>query len=495
MLSLTPALAVTDSNSAHANEIHVDDDRQQCPDAEFTSIQLAVFAALPGSTIHVCPGVYNEQVIVDRPLTLLGSSHDRSAARSNGGPDPQHDSIVQFPTPVTGIFWLRANDIELDGFVIQGNTKGPGIYAEPTFSGYVIERNLIQDNVFGLYLNSSGVEQTVVQRNYFNANNRPGAASGDGIYSDQGLRNALVEQNYFTNHLVASMVYTTSAGFNEDIVVRRNAIIDDASVVFFNSKDVVVEQNHIRRNRGSGIFLGGGNTNVTVDNNLIQASGSTGVNVTGAIPGAGTNVGVVVTRNLIADAGRGVAVANGISVNRTDGAVVKRNIILRANTDGIRLTNANSNIIADNLALHNGRDGIRVTGQSSNNDIISNTMRKNFEHDAHDDTVGPGTAGTANYWIDNNCKTENRTGLCGRSHHHHDHDDDHGDDYYAAQEQSYSTALSADPLVGGEIVVPTFEVPEETALPLLPDLDILGLVPDVLVGRASDKPWLDSEHA
>src|SRR5205823_3123803 len=122
---------------------HVDDDRQQCPDAEFTSIELAVQVAPPDSTIYVCPGFYHEVVTVDKTLRLLGSSHDRSAARSNGGPDPQHDSIVQFEAAPFGIFSLEANDIGLDGFVVQNNQGGPGIYSLSTFSGYLIERNTI----------------------------------------------------------------------------------------------------------------------------------------------------------------------------------------------------------------------------------------------------------------------------------------------------------------------------------------------------------------
>src|SRR5437899_2120213 len=37
-------------------DIVVDDDRVQCPEAQFTSIQEAVGAAPSGSTIRVCPG-------------------------------------------------------------------------------------------------------------------------------------------------------------------------------------------------------------------------------------------------------------------------------------------------------------------------------------------------------------------------------------------------------------------------------------------------------
>ena len=35
----------------------VDDDKVQCPNAQFTSISAAVAAAAPGGTIRVCPGL------------------------------------------------------------------------------------------------------------------------------------------------------------------------------------------------------------------------------------------------------------------------------------------------------------------------------------------------------------------------------------------------------------------------------------------------------
>jgi len=49
---------------------------------------------------------------------------------------------------------------------------------------------------------------------------------------------------------------------------------------------------------------------------------------------------------------------------------------------------------------------------SSNNTIERNTVFNSVEHDAHDDSVGIGTAGTANFWTDNHCGTENRLVLC-----------------------------------------------------------------------------------
>jgi parallel beta-helix repeat protein len=369
---------------------------------------------------------------------------------------------VQFPTAAGGIFNLFSNTIVLDGFVIQNNADDPGIYTSPLFSDYLITRNTIQNNVFGLYFNSNGLMQSVVYDNTFNGNNLAGAASGDGIYSDAGLRNALVDHNYFTGHQSASMVYVNA----QDILVTRNFITDDNSVVFVNSSDATAEQNFLRRPRGTGFFLGGGNTDVTIDNNLVDAPDGNGVSVNNIFSGA-ANANTVIQRNLIGD-----AAFAGIALTTTDGATVKRNIVLRSGTDGIRLTGSSHNEIAGNNSLHNGRDGIRVTGQSSNNRIVSNNLKQNAEFDAYDDTVGPGSGGTANYWIDNSCQTENRPGLCEHGR------DDSAD---AADTTSYDTALAADPYATGDFVMPTFDVPEDPVIPLLPDLDLLGLAPQPLI--------------
>ena len=51
----------------------VDDDRAQCPNAQFTSINAALSAASPGDTIQVAAGIYQEHVIVGKSVTILGA--------------------------------------------------------------------------------------------------------------------------------------------------------------------------------------------------------------------------------------------------------------------------------------------------------------------------------------------------------------------------------------------------------------------------------------
>ena len=69
------AIVLTLAGTAFADgprPLVVDDDRLDCPNADFTSIQAAVDAAPPDATIQVCAGIYHESVIITKDgLKLL----------------------------------------------------------------------------------------------------------------------------------------------------------------------------------------------------------------------------------------------------------------------------------------------------------------------------------------------------------------------------------------------------------------------------------------
>src|SRR6201996_6098202 len=60
---------------ASAQVILVDDDKVQCPNAQYTSISQAVSSAPGGSVIRVCPGTYVEQVTIsNKTLRIEGDN-------------------------------------------------------------------------------------------------------------------------------------------------------------------------------------------------------------------------------------------------------------------------------------------------------------------------------------------------------------------------------------------------------------------------------------
>ena len=249
-------------------------------DMNFGTIQPAVSAAHDGDTIVVDAGTYPELVVVDKSLSFLGA---QSAVNPCGG-RPGPESIVG---SANGAFVLFANHITIDGFTVAGVTGGytAGIYTSGAFSGYDIRNNIVRDNVFGLYFNSNGVFASRAGSNFFLDNNNPGAASGNGIYSDQGAHLVDVVNNCFVGNLNTAMLFVGGAGgtttSQSDLTITGNEA--DNSIAL-----VVTDRGTIADNRvildpaiaGSGIFLGGGVTNVIIARNLVEHSPYSGIKAT-----------------------------------------------------------------------------------------------------------------------------------------------------------------------------------------------------------------------
>ncbi len=114
----------------------------------YTSIQLAVNAASPGDTIRVCPGTYDEQVTVDKSLTLLGRV---SRGRGAGPEAPVVDGGGGAGTGIS----IEANGVTVEGFKIRnffdsaGCGAGAGI-AACDVNNVSIVRNTISGNNWGV---------------------------------------------------------------------------------------------------------------------------------------------------------------------------------------------------------------------------------------------------------------------------------------------------------------------------------------------------------
>ncbi|MDC0668029.1 hypothetical protein [Nannocystis radixulma] len=55
---------------------------------KYSTLAAAVAAAPPGATITVCPGTYQEGVVIDRPMTLLGAGQDKTFLDGGGTSTP-----------------------------------------------------------------------------------------------------------------------------------------------------------------------------------------------------------------------------------------------------------------------------------------------------------------------------------------------------------------------------------------------------------------------
>jgi parallel beta-helix repeat protein/putative cofactor-binding repeat protein len=398
----------------------------------YDTIQEAVDAARPGDVIQVRPGSYEEEVVVNKRLTLTGAFATLLQAEN-----PARASIVDPPDdlaagdPATG-FNVQANDVVIQGFTIAeldglADPDGSvGITTNSTVSGFKLLKNVIENNTIGIYLNSStanNAKPSVVSGNVIRNNNAPGAAAGNGIYSDQGLSKTTISGNVISGHDNTAIILVPldpatlqPVVFNTKLTIAGN-IISDSEVLLTATTASSLSGNKIINSNTNGIELAGSNANLSIVGNIITNPNWTGINFTSGLTGE-AEINHRVWSNVITsaggDGGSGIRLRAGASGNWLKANTVTGSedpLLDPAFGNGISLEDAHDNRIEANTLQNNARDGVVVDALSTGNLILSNTARNNGEHDYHDDSIGTGTAGTANTYRNNRGRTQNRPGL------------------------------------------------------------------------------------
>lgn len=368
-----------------------------CDDPDEESIQDGVDAANDGDTVVVCEGRYVESVDVDESITVRAET-DTSSGEDDEDPcdflDDRDDASVVTPDgDAKNAFNLQADDIRLRGFRVTGAMNNAGIFTSPNASGYRIVNNLIEENTFGLYLNSDEDGESIVRGNCFRDNNTGlgvQSAAGNGIYSDQGLSNATITRNESINNQNAGI---TLAGTQEGVDILRNTSEDETLVAAFNTSNSEIRENGVSGNEFSAIFLST-SEGLSVEDNEITGGGGSGIVLAGV-----------------------------------DASSVTNNDVAGNLFDGIRLTDddpdfdgstedgdgSTGNTVEGNDVTGSGRDGLRVTDRSEDNTFTDNSALITNDSsglDCRDQTDGDGTAGTANTYTGNVGDTDDPDGIC-----------------------------------------------------------------------------------
>lgn len=419
----------------------------------YDTIQEAVDAAATpigtraGDIIVVRPGIYDENVVVDKRLTLMGSfAPSLPFIGSNPNPydpavNPNVAAIID-PTTAGAAITVTASGAIVQGFTLanfEGTADSQGVVVTET-TGVRIMRNVILDQTIGVSLdtsdastNTGALKQTWVYGNTFRDNNTAGAAAGNGIYADAGIRNVLISANKFTGHENASIIIISDATttVNTNVTISANQIgdqfagLNDSAIILANLRNSTVSSNILRNiyNNGTGIFFAGGSSNVTVVGNNLQNGAFTGINVR-YLPGdyfvAAPNTRLFIQGNIVSNFGDGgIRLRDGSFENIVRYNVVYGNGFGATAADvgdgfgsGITLEGAIDNIVDGNTSYNNDADGFFADEFSLDNVLRNNLAYGNGEHDYHDDStslINP--TRPANTYFYNRGRTQNRTGL------------------------------------------------------------------------------------
>ena len=248
----------------------------------FNTISAAVACANPGDTINVASGTYNESVTVSvSNLTINGAQRDVDARTRSVAASAE--STVNGTPNENGFFVTTGtSNVTINGFRVQnavehgaGGLDGVGIYLQGGSSNVRILNNIIRDNGFGLYLNGSN---QLVRQNRFIDNNAAGSASGNGIYSDQGLTSSTIDRNRSSGHanggmpLIGQIPAIPGTVPVTNLTVTNNQSDGDLNGVFATAvKTASFTDNTFINSTGfHGMQFDGGNDNITITRNTVS---------------------------------------------------------------------------------------------------------------------------------------------------------------------------------------------------------------------------------
>ncbi|RZN37096.1 MAG: hypothetical protein EFT35_06800, partial [Methanophagales archaeon ANME-1-THS] len=257
----------------------VDDDKVQCPGANFTIIQDAVNASMDGDTIIVCNGTYVENVIVDKSLNITGVENpvvnaNRTGSgftlKSNGniiqgfyinnsgysgpcpiGSIPESGIKVGYTTYlVSGLGdCTQITDHESTDNIIRNNIfNQSGVFI---VKGYIIsssDRNLIANNTFiSSYLELEGSKYNTITSNIFiEGGYSKKYIAIEGLSYKHAIGNR-IENNTFLKNISDSMPMVMIDNYAEQNIISGNELLGYGGI------RVDSDNNQIMNNRISGI--------------------------------------------------------------------------------------------------------------------------------------------------------------------------------------------------------------------------------------------------
>jgi nitrous oxidase accessory protein len=221
--------------------------------ADFPVIAPAIAAASDGDAIRVRGGVYREDLLVDKRLSIVGE----------GQP-------TLFGTGVGSVVTITAPGCELSGFTIEGSGTGQTNEMDAAVQVYSNDNRIVDNRmrrVFYGVVVVDGRHNEIADNDIQGLRDLPFGRRGDGIYLYRAPENFVARNRvsgerdgiYFqyaargraVDNLVTDSRYGLHDMFSDDAVIARNTFA--GSVVganVMNSRRIRIEGNRIAGNRG-----------------------------------------------------------------------------------------------------------------------------------------------------------------------------------------------------------------------------------------------------
>jgi parallel beta-helix repeat protein len=243
-------LYLTEHANATSREIYVDDsfslDRDGSAEHPFRTITEAINLANDGDTVYVFSGTYNESLVINKRISLIGGIDDKPSNISRGA---EHKYLIE----------ITADFVTIENFGIRDPERfissQSGALIHVTSNNVVLQQNNIsQCDLWGIYLDSS--DDNMI--------------SGNIINDTKGVFASSSNNNVFSNNNISN---SSDAGMNlrssmRNILYDNYLTLNIYGIYIKDCSNTNITQNMFTKNVFHGIYLTGGTTDVVRENDF-----------------------------------------------------------------------------------------------------------------------------------------------------------------------------------------------------------------------------------
>ncbi len=353
------------SSLSSGEEIVVDENGN----GDYTTIQNAIDNAQEGDTIRVWAGSYEENVVVNKTVTIIGNGS--ASTTIDGGGEGSVVTINVNWVNLTGFHITGSgNDTDEAGVLVvsdqnqinNNNCSGNqyGIYLKECERNS-LKNNYANDSYYGIYLYDSG-NNTLTGNTAFN-NTREEDAKG--IVLDKSSYNEL-ENNVANNNTEIGIWIYNSSHHNTLTKNFANGNLDVGIWLETNAHHNTLDENTCNENADTGIRLDGESEENTIKNNTCS-NNDYGINADDADENTFMN-------NTCSYNGY-----HGIYSYSSDESIIENNLCYNNSESGIYTYSANYDTIENNQCNNNSENGINVE-YSDDTSLVNNTCYNNTEN-------------------------------------------------------------------------------------------------------------------
>ncbi|MBW9221435.1 right-handed parallel beta-helix repeat-containing protein [Methanothermococcus sp. SCGC AD-155-C09] len=219
--------------SVYGGTIYVPDD--------YKTIQEAIDAANPGNVIFVRDGVYYENLVIDKSITL----------RSENGPE----NCIIDGNNSGDVIVINADGVTIEGFTVRGD-YWPDTGIKVKSNNNTIKNNNISNNWRGIDLDKSSnnsITNNNISDNYY------------GINMDKSSNNRITNNDILDNHYSIYLDESSNNSITNNNISKNN----DDSIRLYKSNNNSIVDNNVSNNR-NGIVLRRSNNNTIIGNNILN---------------------------------------------------------------------------------------------------------------------------------------------------------------------------------------------------------------------------------